>query len=80
MAELAIETPQAEEPEVEKTSRMKSFTVNHPRTAKVVGIAAVTAVTLGAVSAWKARKQESDSSEDTNTDEDPSFDASSETI
>ena len=53
----------AAEPVVEQTSRLKSFTVNHPRTAKVVGIAAITAVTLGAVQAWKTYKLESEETE-----------------
>jgi hypothetical protein len=75
MAELAIETPEPTELEVEKTSRLKSFTVNHPRTAKVVGFAAITAVTLGAISAWKARNEQSETTED--GAEDVPFDASS---
>jgi len=46
MAELAVETTtEAVEPQVEEKSRFKTFNVNHPRTAKVVGIAAVTALT-----------------------------------
>lgn len=47
------------EPEVEETSRFRSFTVNHPRTAQFVGIAAITAATLGGMAAWKARQQKS---------------------
>lgn len=61
MAEPAIETTETiVETEVEKTSRLQSFTVNHPRTAKVVGFAAITAATLGAISLWKSRQQEDD--------------------
>lgn len=63
MAEPAIELSSDIETQVEKTSRLKSFTVNHPRTAKIVGIAAITAVTLGAVSAWKAHKQDVETTE-----------------
>jgi len=81
MAELAVETTtEAVEPQVEEKSRFKTFNVNHPRTAKVVGIAAVTALTLGAVQAWKARKQDDTSSEEPDTDVTVSFDESSETI
>jgi len=82
MAELAVETTtEAVEPQVEeKSSKFKTFTVNHPRTAKVVGIAAVTALTLGAVQAWKARKQDDTSSEEPDTDVTVSFNESSETI
>lgn len=80
MAELAVETPETVEPQVEETSRFKTFTINHPRTAKVVGIAAVTALTLGAVQMWKARKQETTESEEFDIDEEVSSDESSETI
>jgi hypothetical protein len=78
MEELAIVTTEATEPEVEKTSRVKSFTVNHPRTAKVVGILAITGATLGAMSWWKAHNEDSETTED-NSAEDAPFDASSET-
>jgi len=82
MAELAVETTtEAVEPQVEeKSSKFKTFTVNHPRTAKVVGIAAVTALTLGAVQMWKARNEDTSPSEEPDTDEAVSFDESSETI
>lgn len=43
--------------EVEKPSRFRKFTVNHPRTAKVVSIAALTGAVLGAVAYVKNRKQ-----------------------
>lgn len=75
MAELAIETPEPTELEVQKTSRFESFNINHPRTAKVVGIAVITGATLGAMTMWKARKQESETTED--SVEDVPFDASS---
>jgi hypothetical protein len=79
MAEPAIETIElVVEPEVEETSRLKSFTVNHPRTAKVVGIVAVTAATLGAMSLWKAR-QEAKATETQDDENVVPFDASSET-
>lgn len=77
MAESPIETSKATEPQVEKTSRLKNFTVNHPRTAKVVGIVAVTVGTLGVISAVKARKQAANSTEAGTAD--APFDASSET-
>jgi hypothetical protein len=77
MEELAIVTSETTEPEVEKTSRFTSFTVNHPRTAKVVGIAAVTAATFGAMAMWKARQQESETTEE--SAEEVPFDASSKT-
>lgn len=78
MAELATETTlEVVEPQNEKFS-LKSFTINHPRTAKVVGIAAVTALTLGAVQVWKARKQ--DASSEADTVEGTLIDESSETI
>ena len=77
MAEPAIETPEAAEPQVEKTSRLKSFTLNHPRTAKVVGIVAVTAVTFGVIAKVQVRKQAVDTTEA--GAEDVPFDASSET-
>jgi hypothetical protein len=77
MAEPAIETPVATEPQVEKTSRLKSFRVNHPRTARVVGIAAGAVAVLGVVNYVKNRKQAADSSEAGGND--VSFDVSSET-
>lgn len=42
---------------VEEQSRLKSFTLNHPRTARVVGVVALTAATFGALQAWKSRKE-----------------------
>lgn len=77
MAEPPIETPVAAEPQVEKASRLKSFRVNHPRTARVVGIVAGTVAVLGVVNYVKNRKQAADSSEPGT--EDVPFDASSET-
>lgn len=77
MAESTTETSEAAEAKVEKSSRLKNFKVNHPRTAKVVGIAVVTVCTLGVVSAVKGRKQNDDSSEAGTSDVE--FDASSET-
>lgn len=74
MAEPGIETvTEVVDTPVEKTSRMQSFTINHPRTAKAVGIVAITAATLGAVAMWKNRKQmldtiEGDTSDDSETD------------
>lgn len=58
MAEIPtiVQPSEAVEPQVEKTSRFKSFTVNHPRTAKVVGIVALTAGVLGVVTAVKNKK------------------------
>jgi len=79
MAEPAIETTETfVETQVEETSRLKAFTLNHPRTAKVVGFAAVTAATLGAISVWKSRQQEDDETEVHDADVVP-FDASSKT-
>jgi hypothetical protein len=79
MTELATETSETVVVvETEKPSRLKAFTVNHPRTAKVVGIVAITAATMGAVAAWKARHPEANET-DENTEEDAPFDASSET-
>jgi hypothetical protein len=77
MAEPKIETLEVAETPAEKTSRLKSFTVNHPRTARVVGIAALTAATLGAVTVWKNRKQISEKLEEDT--EDVPFDTSSKT-
>ena len=77
MAEPKIETPEATEPQVEKTSRLKSFTVNHPRTAKVVGVIALTAATFAAISVVKNRRQAADTTEAPASD--VPFDASSET-
>jgi len=83
MAEPKIETIELvvePEVEVEKTSRLKAFKTDHPRVAKVVGIAAITAVTLGAVSAWKSYRQE-DNETETEDDNDTvvPFENSSET-
>lgn len=52
----------------QKTNRIQRFRINHPRTAKVVGIAAVTAAVLGTVTVLKNRKQAALDSE-TETDE-----------
>jgi hypothetical protein len=60
MAESKIETTETPETivvTVEKPNRFRSFTVNHPRTAKVVSITALTAAVLGAVAYVKNRKQ-----------------------
>ena len=81
MAELAVETvPETEDTQVEKKSRFQSFTINHPRTAKVVGVVAITAVTMGAVAAWQNRKQLLSQTEESEIDEETSSDESSETI
>lgn len=64
MAEPGIETQTEILDEVEKPSRLRSFKVNHPRTAKVVGIVAITAATLGALTVWKNRKQIAETVED----------------
>lgn len=42
---------------VAKPSRFQSFTLNHPRTAKVVGLVAITTATLGVISVVKNRRQ-----------------------
>lgn len=78
MAEpVILEPTEAPEPVVVvKTSRLKNFKVNHPRTARVVGIAAITAATFG-VLAWRNNKKELDATEDSTSD--VPFDASSET-
>jgi hypothetical protein len=73
MAEPGIETQTDVVVEVEKPSRLQSFKVNHPRTAKVVGIAAITAATFGAIAVWKNRRQiaqtvEDSAPEDENSD------------
>lgn len=66
MAEPVIGTSELLELNVEKTTSLwNDFTINHPRTAKVAGFAAVTAATLGVISMWKSRKQ---SSEETKAD------------
>lgn len=59
MAEPKIEVVATETTEVpaEEKSRLAKFRVNHPRTAQFVGIAALTAATLGAVQLWKSRRQ-----------------------
>jgi len=51
------------EPVVSELSALEHFTINHPRTAKVVGIAAITAVTLGGIAGWKAHKLKVDKTE-----------------
>jgi len=81
MAEPKVETlvPTPEpEVEVEKTSRLKAFTVNHPRTAKVVGIVAITGATLGAIQLWKSR-QEDDETETQDDENVVPFENSSKT-
>ena len=78
MAEPKIETTvETVENPVEKTSRFQNFTLNHPRTAKAVGIVAITAATFGAIQVWKSRKQDDDSL-DLSAPDDDSFDTSSE--
>jgi len=77
MAEPIENTPVATEPQVEKTSRLKSFRVNRPRTARVVGYTAAVVAVLGVVNYVKNRKQAADSSEAGGNE--LTFDASSET-
>lgn len=64
MAEPKIELPDVIEVPVNKTSRLKSFTVNHPRTAKVVGFTALACVVVGVVSAVQNRRQVVESTDD----------------
>lgn len=82
MAETVIGTvTEPEEPvetETEQPSRLKAFTLNHPRTAKVVGFAAIAAATLGAMQVWKNRKQNADESETDDSNEPFETDTSSE--
>lgn len=82
MAEPVIGTvTEPEEPvetETEQPSRLKAFTLNHPRTAKVVGFAAIAAATLGVMQVWKNRKQNADESETDDSDEPFETDTSSE--
>lgn len=82
MAENVIGTvTEPEEPvetETEQPSRLKAFTLNHPRTAKVVGFAAIAAATLGVMQVWKNRKQNADESETDDSDEPFETDTSSE--
>lgn len=82
MAETVIGTvTEPEEPvetETEQPSRLKAFTLNHPRTAKVVGFAAIAAATLGVMQVWKNRKQNADESETDDSDEPFETDTSSE--
>lgn len=66
MAETPIivqPNPDAAHAPVEKVSRFKNFTVNHPRTAKVVGIVALTAGVLTVVNVVKNRTEELDTPE-----------------
>lgn len=58
-------------------SGFKAFTMNHPRTAKVVGYAAVTTAVLGAVAWWNAKKQ-SEFEEEHPRNEDGTFTTKSE--
>lgn len=78
MAETKIEivAEPVETPVEEKPSRFKNFTLNHPRTAKVVAVVGITAATLGAIQVWKSRKQDPDLTEDDDSDE--PFETSSE--
>lgn len=82
MAENVIGTvTEPEEPvetETEQPSRLKAFTLNHPRTAKVVGFAAIAAATLGVMQVWKNRKQNADEYETDDSDEPFETDTSSE--
>lgn len=82
MAETVIGTvTEPEEPvetETEQPSRLKAFTLNHPRTAKVVGFAAIAAATLGVMQVWKNRKQNADESETDDSEEPFETDTSSE--
>lgn len=75
MAEPIVIDAEATEAPAPKTSRYKNFKLNHPRTARVVGIAAVTTVVLGGL-AWK-NKRDADKLEGTTPDVDT--DDSSET-
>lgn len=82
--EIVAETPvePTEAPvEEQKTSRFQNFNLNHPRTAKVVGVIALTAATLGAVQVWKnrAEKKAALEAEEADTSDD-SFDTSSEIV
>lgn len=63
MAETPITPSVAVEPQVEKPSRIKSFTVNHPRTAKLMGIVALTAGVLTVVNVVKNKNRVDDSPE-----------------
>jgi hypothetical protein len=56
------QTTEAPKPEVEKVSRWKSFTTNHPKATKVLGITAAAAAVTGLVVAVKNCKSDSDSS------------------
>lgn len=62
---------------VDAQSGLKRFTVNHPRTAKIVGYGAITAAALGGLAWWNARKQ-TDFDDVDGTLEDDSFDAKSD--
>lgn len=69
MAEPKIEaSPEATLVPVVPASRLQRFTLNHPRTAQVVGLAAITAVVLGAVQAYKARRQIAEKADDAVSD------------
>lgn len=78
MTESPITSPEAVQPPVEKTSRLQSFRVNHPRTAKVVGIVALTAGVLTAVNVVKSRNKVVVSTEP-RADGEPLIETSSET-
>jgi negative regulator of sigma E activity len=64
------QTIEATEPQVEKVSRWTSFTTNHPRATKVLGITAAAAAVTGVVVVVKNCRKDSDSTEaGTSTDQ-----------
>lgn len=65
MAEPKIEqkVDAAVSPVVKELSSLEAFTINHPRTAKVVGIVALTGVTFAAIAGWKAHKLKTEKTE-----------------
>lgn len=77
--EVKVITSNPETSVVEETSRLKRFTLNHPRTAKVVSVVAITAATFGVLQAWKSRKQIVHEASEALESVDDSFQDSSET-
>jgi len=74
---IEVVTAEAVETTVEETpGRFKTFTLNHPKTAKVVGYTAAAAAILGAVALWKSRKQ-SDLVDESQEPDDTPFETSS---
>jgi negative regulator of sigma E activity len=53
------QTPEAVEPEVEKTSRIKDFTTKHPRAAKVAAITGAAAAVVAVVAVVKNKNSDS---------------------